>query len=83
MQYLGTSNVDELTSYLPQVHGNTKEKDSAPHHKRTLPSVYNELQYQLMTQTASAVYNKATKNDGPRNSKQCKNIRTVIFQQIN
>jgi hypothetical protein len=75
--------VDELMSYLPQVHGNTKEKDSAPRYKRTLPSVYNELQSQLMTQTASAVYKKSTKNDGPRNSKQCKNIRTVILQQFN
>ena len=80
IHYLGTFDVDELKSYLPQVHGNTKDKDSATRHQRTLPSVYNLLQSQLIKQKPSEVYKNASKIDGPRNSQQCKNIRKVIIK---
>ena len=80
IHYLGTTDLDELKSYLPQVHGNTKDKDSANRFQRTLPSVYSQLESQLINQKPSEVYKKASKNEGPRNTQQCKNIRKVIIQ---
>ena len=69
-----------LKSFLPQVHGNTKDKERANRYKRHFPSVYSQLESQFIKLKPSEVYKKASKNEGPRNTQQCKNTRKVIIQ---
>jgi hypothetical protein len=77
IHYLGCQSPDELNSFKHLPHGNNKDKNHASSHQRTLPSVLSNLKSQLSTQLPINVYRLSSKNDGPRNVKQCRNIRMV------
>ena len=65
--------------YQPPVHGNLKNKENEEGYLRTLPSVYSQLKQKVSQKNPHLVYKESSKKNGPRNLKQCQNLRYVSF----
>ena len=69
------------TLYKPEPHGNVKDKSMASGFKPTLPSTIDHLKGLLSMSPAHQIYKNSSKVDGPRDLKQCQNIRYVSLRK--
>lgn len=68
---------NEILEYNPPPHGNTKNKENAEGFVRTLPSIYSQLKQNASQKSAHLMYKESSKKQGPRDLKQCRNLRYV------
>jgi hypothetical protein len=81
VHYIGTSDEHQLELYKPGPHGNVKDKSMASGFKPTLPSTIDHLKGLLSMSPAHQIYKNSSKVDGPRDLKQCQNIRYVSLRK--
>ncbi|CAF0854701.1 unnamed protein product [Brachionus calyciflorus] len=67
-----------LLDYPPPLHGNTKNKENSEGFIRTLPSIFSQIKNNVTSKNAHIVYKETSKKNGPRDLKQCQNLRYAV-----